>query len=120
MIQSPQDEVFYNLFREECDSRGLSWYYTDHNRYRQVSFGAKDMANNTFFDKCINVIGRDWQTLYTGLMKWIIEQDVTKITPYIITASIWQYGIDNNIEQLSTKEYCEKVTDFIYKWEDRE
>lgn len=120
MIQSPQDEVFYNLFREECDSRGLAWYYTDHNIYRQVSFGAKDMANNTFFDKCINVIGRDWQTLYTGLMKWIIEQDVTKITPYIITASIWQYGIDNKIEQLSTKEYCEKVTDFIYKWEDRE
>lgn len=113
------DEVFYNLFKQECANRGLAWYYSEVGSYGFINFAPTEISFKDFFNVCINLINLPlddrWYQAYTGLMKWVVEQDVTKITPQIITAGIWQYGIDNGIKGLETKEDCQKITDLIYK-----
>lgn len=119
MILTERDEIFYNLFKEECSHKGLIWYYSEFNNYGTISFAPKEIGFKDFFYKCINLINLNpadrWFQGYTGLMKWVVEQDVTKITPQIITAGIWQYALDNKIEALSDKVSCQKITDLIYK-----
>lgn len=119
MILTERDEVFYNLFKQECYDKGLTWYYSEVNNYGLISFAPKEISFKEFFHQCINLINLSpadrWFQAYTGLMKWVVEQDVTKITPQIITAGIWQYGLDNNIKGLEKKEDCQIITDLIYK-----
>ena len=89
-----RDEVFYGLFKRECIQQRLEWYW----REGELVFAKSGiLAQNFFKDGVRLLIGTTdaWFEAYSGLMKWIVEQDVRELLPAGEIAQIMiDYGLD--------------------------